>query len=414
MEHRIFHIDINNCYASIECARKPELKYKPVAVGGDPEQRHGIILAKNQIAKGYGVKTGETLWEAWAKCPDLIVLRPDFPLYLEYSKRARAIYESYADRVESFGIDECWMDVSGYRGDAAVLAEEIRERIKRELRITVSIGVSFNKIFAKLGSDMKKPDAVTVIGQEDYKQKIWGLPASDLLFVGRATEKKLLRYGIHTIGELAQTRIEHLTQWFGKNGITLWRFANGLDDSPVMYANESRAVKSVGNSTTAYRDLVNNADVKLMLYTLAESVAMRLRKAGLKACGISLGIRDRELCTFSRQTGISTPTSDAACIAKAAYELFLRSYSFESGDKPIRSVGITGYDVIPDSSPIQLDLFTSALQQEKLERLNKSVDAIRSRYGYTSIQRAVVLTDKTFAAFDTKMQNEIHPVGYTG
>lgn len=413
MERKIFHVDINNCYASIECARDHSLRGKPVAVAGDPEQRHGIILAKNQIAKEYGIKTGEALWQAFEKCRKLVVLKPNFPLYLEYSRKARAIYESYADRVEPFGIDECWMDVSGYRGNAADLANEIRERIKRELGITVSIGVSFNKIFAKLGSDMKKPDAVTVIGKEDFKEKIWGLPATDLLFVGRATQQKLEKYGIHTIGQLAQTRAEFLERWLGKNGIMLWRFANGQDISPVRYAGECQEVRSVGNSTTAYRDLETNADVKLLLFALAESVAMRLRRAGLKAMGISISVRDKYLFSFTRQCKVPIATSDAACIAKTAYELFLKNYSFENGQPPIRSLGVAGFDVLPENTACQFDMFQSIEKQQRLDRLNKSVDELRARYGYTCIRRATVMADRTFSVFDTAMQNEIHPVGYS-
>ncbi len=411
MERKILHIDINNCYASIECSLNPELQGKPVAVGGDPEQRHGIILAKNQIAKGYGIKTGETIWEAKNKCPDLIVLKPNFPLYLQYSKKARAIYESYADRVEPFGIDECWLDVSGYRGDPEILAEEIRQRMKKELKITVSVGVSFNKIFAKLGSDMKKPDAVTVISKDNFKEKVWCLPVSDLLFVGRATTSKLLKYGIHTIGELANTRIEFLTDWFGKNGITLWRFANGLDNSPVMYAGVEREVKSVGNGTTSYRDLVNEQDVRVIVFTLAESVAMRLREHKIKACGVSISVRDKDLVTYSRQQKLDIPTNDAVTIARAAMKLFLKYHRFDRGAKPVRSVTICGFDVVPENVPIQLDVYTSAEKLKKSEQLNKSLDKIRMRYGYTSVKHGVILIDKTFSQFDTSMQNEIHPVG---
>lgn len=411
MERKILHVDINNCYASIECSLNPELQGKPVAVGGDPEQRHGIILAKNQIAKGYGIKTGETIWEAKNKCPDLVVLKPRFPIYLRYSKRARAIYESYADRVEPFGIDECWLDVSGYRGDPAILAEEIRRRMKEELKITVSVGVSFNKIFAKLGSDMKKPDAVTVISKDNFREKVWRLPVSDLLFVGRATTAKLLKYGIHTIGELANTRVEFLTDWFGKNGVTLWRFANGLDDSPVMYAGAEREIKSVGNGTTAYRDLVNEQDVRVIVFTLAESVAMRLREHKIKACGVSITVRDKDLVTYSRQQKLDIPTSDAVTIARTAMKLFSRHHRFDRGAKPVRSVTICGFDVVPENAPIQLDVYTSAEKLEKSEQLNKSLDKIRMRYGYTSVKHGVILTDKTFSQFDTTLQNEIHPVG---
>lgn len=416
---KILHVDINNCYASIECVLNPSLTGKPIAVAGDPQERHGIILAKNMPAKACGVQTGEAIWQAKAKCPELILLKPHYQTYLQFSKRAQEIYGSYCDRVEPFGIDECWMDVSGSREDEEVLANEIRCRIKKELGITVSVGASFNKIFAKLGSDMKKPDAVTVIKKNDFKSKVWGLSASELLFVGKATQKALLKYGIRTIGDIAVTPPENLRSWFGLNGLKLWRYANGLDDSPVRYAGESATVKSIGNSMTAYRDLVSIGDVKLAVLTLSESVAMRLRDARLKACGISIAVRDKYLQTFSRQCKSVMPTDDALQISHMAMELFSMfrssqlSNSFENGQSPIRSIGVSAYNLIPADSPIQLDIFTPAEKLEKLDRLNRSIDMIRKRYGYAGIRRASVMTDESFAGFDVRLQNEIHPTGFT-
>ena len=261
---KILHVDINNCYASIECLYHPEFNGKPVAVAGETEERHGIILAKIKLPKDYGVKTGEVIWQAKQKCPELITVKPNYDIYLSYSKAAHLIYERYTDRIESFGIDECWLDVTCTRRDIKEVADEIRETVKKELGITVSVGASFNKIFAKLGSDMKKPDATTVITRENYKEKVWCLPVSDLLFVGRSTSKKLYRHGISTIGDLANTPLGVLQSWLGKWGEYLYIYANGMENSEIPLFTESNApVKSVSNGTTAYRDLHNDEDVRI-------------------------------------------------------------------------------------------------------------------------------------------------------
>lgn len=279
MERVILHSDCNSFYASVECLHRPEIRDKPVAVGGEPEHRHGMILTKNLIAKKYGVKTGEPLWKAKQKCPELIIINPDYKLYMRFSEMARKIYLDYTDRVEPFGIDECWLDVTGSTGlfgNGEKIAQEIRGRIKYELGITVSVGVSFNKVFAKLGSDYKKPDAVTVIAKENYKNIVWPLPVEDLLYVGPATKRKLNSYGINTIGKLANMPQNYLHSYFGKWGDMLHDFSNGIDYSPVAEYNHIREVKSIGNSTTTIRDLVNNEDVKMVLFVLAGSVGRRM------------------------------------------------------------------------------------------------------------------------------------------
>ena len=255
----ILHSDMNNFYAGVECHHRPEIRSKPVVVGGDEEARHGIVLAKNNIAKAAGIKTGEALWQAREKCDGLIVIPPNYPLYIRYSRLARQIYSDYTPQVESFGLDECWLDVSG--DDGVHIANEIRARIKKELGVTASIGVSFNKIFAKLGSDIKKPDATTVISKENYKEVAWPLPVEELLYVGPKTKQKLNKYGINTIGELAKTPESFLHSLLGKVGNVLYSFANGLDESPVKYSDERSCIKSIGNSTTTPRDLVNDEDV---------------------------------------------------------------------------------------------------------------------------------------------------------
>ena len=294
MDRIILHSDCNCFYASVEMLHHPELAGKPLAVGGDPEARHGIVLTANYIAKRMGVKTGMALWQARQACPDLVFVPPRMDLYLRFSRMAREIYLEYTDQVENFGCDEAWLAVERSRsikGDGMTIAREISDRIKQELGITVSIGVSWNKIFAKLGSDYKKPDDITEISRENYKEIVWPLPASDLLYVGRSTERKLSRVGIHTIGELACAEPAHLQSFLGKMGLVLSAFANGLDDSPVSEDGYHAPVKSIGNSTTTPRDLTTDTDVKIILMALSESVAARLRKNGFCAGVVEISIR---------------------------------------------------------------------------------------------------------------------------
>ena len=413
MNRNILHVDINNCYASIECLLNPYLSDKFVAVTGNPEERHGIILAKNEKAKALGVKTGETIWQAKKKCPNLITVPPHFDTYLKFSKEAHLIYERYTDRIESFGIDECWLDVTCTRRPMEEVADEIRQTVKKELGITVSVGASFNKIFAKLGSDMKKPDGLTIITRENFKEKIWNLPASELLFAGRSTVKKLSAHGVNTIGQLANTPVSSLESWLGKWGATLHSYANGLDETPINLMGTEPPVKSVSNGTTAYRDLQNSHDVKILTVALSESVASRLRKLGMKAMGISLSIRDSKMRNFSRQMKLSSPTNDGIIIAENAFSLYEKAYDWSQGI-PIRAISVGTYDLIDEKTAIQLDFFTSPQKLKKRENINKAIDEIREKYGYTAINRAIVAGDKEFFRFDARLQNEIHPVGFTG
>ena len=313
MEDRvILHSDINCCYASIEHLHHPELAGKPLAVGGDPEARHGIVLTADYIAKKYGVKTGMALWQAKQVCPDITFVSPRMDLYLRFSRMAHEIYAEYTDRQEPYGIDECWLDVTGsssLKGDGLLIAQEISRRMKSELGITVSVGVSFNKIFAKLGSDYKKPDAITTMYKSEFKQKAWSLPVADLLYVGKSTNRKLALFGIKTIGDLARADEDVLNSHLGKMGSILWSFANGYDDSPVKLENTHAPIKSVGNSTTTPKDLVCDEDVKIVLYILAESVAARLRENGFRCRVVEISVRDNELFSFTRQKKIDHATN---------------------------------------------------------------------------------------------------------
>ena len=412
MERIILHSDCNSFYASVECLHHPEIREKPVAVGGDIEQRHGIILAKNQLAKQFHVSTGEAIWRAKQKCPELIVLPPNFPLYLRFSRLARDIYLDYSNRVEPFGLDEAWLDITSsenQKDKGERTAHEIRKRIREELGITVSIGVSYNKIFAKLGSDYRKPDAVTMITKENYRQIAWPLPVSDLLYVGPATKRKLNGFGVHTIGELAQTPVEILRSKFGKIGDILWCFSNGLDSSPVADFQNQPVVKSIGNSTTAPRDLERDEDVKMILYVLADSVARRLREQGLKGRTIHISVRDNSLFSFTRQKSLLSYTNLTGEIAGETLSLFREHYQWK---RPVRSIGISVSDLEAGTICSQTGLFCDEVKREKMERLDNAVDRLKARFGTFAIQPAVLLKDRKLSGFDPKNDHIIHPVGY--
>lgn len=407
MEKQILHIDCNKFYASVECCLHPELRDKPVAVGGNEKSRHGIILTKNEIASRYGLVVGEPLWKARQKCPDLIIVPPDFSAYMEFSKKVRNILEEYTDLIEPFGLDECWIDVTGDWFKSGIeIAEEIRQRVKQEVGITVSIGVSFNKVFAKLGSDYKKPDAITVIDKSNYKDIVWQLPCSDMLMVGKATTKKLNYYGIFTIGDLAEADVKFLHGIFGKNGDMLHRFACGEDNSKVRHKDLSREIKSIGNSATTPRDLINNEDVKIVLTSLAESVSRRMREHNLKGTTLSISVRNNELESFTRQCKMTAPTNVSNELIKYAMELFSANYSW---DKPIRSIGLSVTDFDYDNI-IQFDLSGSVYRREKLERLETAVDKLKNRYGSFCVQKGTALYDKTLSQFNPFEEHSVFPL----
>ena len=408
MERVILHIDCNKFYASVECLHNPEIRNKPVAVGGSPETRHGIILTKNEIASKYGITVGEPLWKAYQKCPDLIVVPPNFPLYVRFSNMARNIYKDYSDYIEPFGLDENWIDVTGDKRGGENIALEIKERVKSELGITVSIGVSFNKTFAKFGSDYKKPDAVTVITKENYKDIVWKSPCSDLLLVGPATTRKLAGYGIYTIGDLAQSDIGFIKSILGKNGVVIHNFANGIDPSAVSHKDDERALKSIGNSTTTPRDMVTDDDVKSVITVLGESVARRMREQGVRGKTVTITVRDKNLYHFTRQCKLQNSTDVSIEIINAAMKIFRENYVWNN---PIRSIGVAVSDLNADEG-VQYDLSGTVEKREKLERLEKAVDNIRQRFGNYAVQRASLLKDEKLSRFNPHDDHNIHPLGY--
>ncbi len=390
MFRNILHCDMNNFYASVECMLDPALKKYPVAVCGSVEERHGIVLAKNYKAKAFHVQTGDAVWQAKQKCKDLVIVPPHYEEYIKYSKLARNVYERYTDQVEPYGMDECWLDISRTEdifGSPEQVANEIRETIKFELGLTISVGVSFNKIFAKLGSDMKKPDAVTVIEKDTFRDKIWGLPASDLLGVGRATKKVLDKYDIRTIGDLATTDPNLLRIWLGKNGVALWNFANGLDCSAVAKTDFVSPVKSIGHGITTVADLENDEQVWPVILELTQDIGHKLRVHGLSAEGVALHIRDNTLYSKQWQTKIDMPTQSPMIIAKAAYRLFERNYAWHN---QIRSVTVQAINLVPQDTPRQIDLFMDIEKMDKLERLDRCIEEIRQRFGKNSIRNGIL------------------------
>lgn len=412
MERVILHSDLNNFYASVEQRDNPALRGRPVAVCGDPELRHGIVLAKSQEAKRFGVKTGQAVWEAKRCCGELTVVPPHYDRYLEISAAVRDIYVSYTDRVEPFGLDECWLDVGGSAGlfgPGKAIADDIRARIRRELGLTASVGVSFNKVFAKLGSDYRKPDATTLITQENYRSVVWALPVSDLLYVGPATTRKLGRYGVYTIGQLAQSSLEFLHTLLGKVGVMLWQFANGQDGAGVAPYYAVPPVKTIGNSTTAPRDLESDDDVKITLYALCDSVAARLREQRSMCSAVQIGIRDTGLLWYERQAQLPRPACDSTSLFQAAFALF-------AGNRPryaVRSLSVRALGLsLADEAP-QLSFLPEEARRLRRTDLEEAVDRIRGKYGYGSLRRCIMLTDPALD-LDAKGTNIVHPIGFLG
>lgn len=392
-ERTILHSDMNCFYASVEMMLDPSLRGKPVAVCGSTENRHGIVLAKSELAKKAGVKTGMVNWEARQLCPGLIMVKPQYDQYLKYSELARNIYQRYTDQVEPYGMDECWLDVTGsqrVRGDGLTIAENIRKDVKEELGLTVSIGVSFNKIFAKLGSDMKKPDAVTEISRDTFKEKVWPLPASDLLYVGRATTEKFRNFGIRTIGDIASTDPAFLKRMLGVNGLQLWKYATGKDDTPVMHKDFVSPIKSVGHGITCVADLLDEEEVWKVMLELSQDIGHRLRLHKLKATGVQISIRSNDLGFRQFQAPLTLSTQSPMEIAKKARDIFKTNYRWAT---PVRAVTVRAINLVPQGSAEQIDLFTDMHRVEKVEKLDDCIEEIRRRFGKHAVFQACLLGD---------------------
>ena len=414
-DRTILHVDMNCFYASCEMAYHPKLQGKPIAVCGDPERRSGIVLTASYPAKRMGVKTGMPLWEAQQHCRDIIFVPAHYDLYTRYSGYTREIFLRYSDQVEPFGLDEAWIDCTGswqIHGDGPTIAKKMSDTVKDELGITCSIGVSWNKTLAKLGSDYKKPDATTIISRDNFKKIVWLLPASDLLYVGSKTAAKLSNYAIHTIGDLAQTNPKFLQEKLGKVGVMLWQFANGMDSAPVAkyeYKDVIAPIKSIGNSWTTPRDLLTDEDIWIVILLLAESVAARLRENHFRCRGVEVTLRDSSLFSFERQCKLQQPTMQEQEIAKAAYKLYKKNYRW---GEHLRSIGVRAIDLRPETEPCQISFDCSAEKQEDLEKLESAIDNVRGRFGYYALQRGVMYCDRALSHCDAKGDHTIHPHGY--
>ena len=392
MSRTILHSDLNGFYASVEIMLNPALRGKAVAVCGSTEERHGIVLAKSESAKKAGVKTGMANWEAKRLCPELIIRHPTYGQYVKYSRLAREIYQRYTDRVEPFGMDECWLDLTGCAGceDGEAVAHEIRETVKAELGLTVSIGVSFNKIFAKLGSDLKKPDDVTVISPSNYKKVVWPLPCSELIYVGRATRRKLAVYGMHTIGDIAAADTEFLKRILGVNGVTLWTFASGSDTARVMPRGYETPIKSIGHGITCVEDMVSEAEVFHVMLQLAQDVGHKLRQNDFLARGVEITVKDNKLAWHQYQAQLEVPSQSPTELANRARLLFNARYDWHL---PVRAVTIRAINLIPRSQPVQLLLYDDPVRREKREKLEDAVEDIRARFGKCAIYNACLMGD---------------------
>ena len=399
MDRQIVLSDLNSCYAAIEIAQDPGLRGKPVAVCGSVEQRHGIILAKSALAKKAGIKTGMVRWQAMRLCPNLVTVPPNLDLYVKVTNRVRQIYSDYSDLRDDFSIDESWIDLTGTcrTGREATVANEIKERLKAETGITASLGLSWNKTFAKIGSDIAGPDSVSVITRDNMKDVVWPLPAETMMGVGRATKHGLNEMGIKTIGELAAANPDILKRRFGKNGIVLYAFANGVDNTKVGPEGTGLPVKSIGNSTTAARDMVNDEDVRIVLLTLAESVGMRLREEKFKCYVVEFSLRTTDLRWVIHQRKLKRPTNMTRDILDVSFELYR-----EVRMLPLRGVGVRVSTLVPEDTPEQMNLFVNEKKIDYHKAIDRTVDNIRQTYGYHSIQRGLAGLDKQLGSLNAK------------
>ena len=414
MERWIIHSDINHCYAQIEEMMYPELRNVPMAIGGHEEDRHGIILAKNDLAKKYHIKTGESLRDAFQKCPELLIVPPDYDDYLFYTEEVKRIYREYSDKVESFGLDEAWIDITGteklFHKTAMELAEEIQRRVFKELGLTVSMGLSFNKVFAKLGSDLDKKQGLAVITRDNFKDMVFPLPVADILYIGKATSSQLNERNIYTLGDLALSSKEYIKSFLGKNGEMVWLFANGYDTLSVN--SSQQVIKSVGNGITAKHDIHTIEEAKIVLSMLAESVAKRLRQSNKLGSVISIGMRYKDLQGLSRQKRVDTPTNIAQEILDMVMILLRDNWNMAI---PLRSLSISVSSLVEkETYAYQMSLFNTANEEDRYEQLHleEIIQEIKERWGEKSIKYGHSLLDEELSDFSTQLGMDIHPPGF--
>ena len=398
-ERAILHSDANCFYASVESVLNPALRGKAVAVCGSTEERHGIVLAKSELVKKAGVKTGMATWQAKECCADLIIVPPQYEYYMLFSRKLHQIYQRYTDFVEPFGMDECWLDVTASPQSAMEIAEEIRQAVKDELGLTVSIGVSFNKVFAKLGSDYKKPDAITEITRDNFREIVWSLPCSDLLYCGRATSEKLRRMCVKTIGGLANLPAELVQGRFGKNGLDLWKYANGLDESRVAHQDYVAPAKSIGHGITCKVDLLTAEDAMKVIVALVQDIGYKLRLMNLRANGVALYIRDNQFYGYGWQSSLPVATQDDGVIGLEAYKLLTENYGWQNH---IRQLTVTATKLESAMLPIQLGLFYDHARDQRRSNLNHSIDGIRDRFGKRAIVPAIIMDELQVASYSDR------------
>lgn len=388
----VCHIDANYFYGQIEALYRPDIRGKAFVVGGDQESRKGIVLTKSPQAKKYKIQTGSSIREAMKLCPNLIVVPANYPLYLYFSQRMREIVLQHTDTIKPFGSDEMWAQLYGDKATVQKTVQDIRRAIWRQLCLTVSIGVGNNLPYAKIGSDLAPNDGVFELWNDERETKVYPLPVSDLLYVGAATADKLMRHSIDTIGDIVRSGPERICQILrNKTGETLWTMACGQDKTPVKHIESVEDVKSIGNSNTMPRDLVNEDDVRAAFYMLGESVAERMRENGFETKTIQISIRDNELLSLERRAKLDRPTNLAAELVPAAMALFKKHYNW---GKPIRSLGIRGTDLVPEGSVYQLTLLDDEATRDKLIKLERCVDRIRGQFGQSKLQRAVLMMER--------------------
>ena len=409
------HADINHCYAQIEEMLDPSLRNVPMVVGGHEEKRHGIVLAKNDLCRGCGVSTAQSLMEARQACPDLRIVLPHYDTYIRVTDRVKAIYRRYSDRVESFGLDEAWVDLSQTKRlypDTLALVKTIQQQVYDECGLTISIGLSDNKIFAKLGSDQYKHQGLMVITKDNYKDTVWPLPVSELLYVGYATTPKLATMGIYTIGQLACADEALLVNRFGKMGKVIHDFANGIDHQEVAYATApSPTPKSVGNGLTTIHDMVTLDDAALMINTLSDAIASRMKAANVMGHTVSLFFRDNQLMWFQMQRKLPFYTDSSETIAKAAKQLLADRYDFKN---PLRQITVSmdAFDKITIIQQYSLDHHHEMIKDQKCHAVDQVIDSIRDRYGFTSIGKTSDLLDAPFTDEHIKEQHVVYPRSY--
>lgn len=384
-ERAILHSDLNSFYASVEMMLDPSLRGKAVAVCGSTEDRHGIVLAKSDLAKKAGVKTGMVNWEARQLCRNLIIVPPQYDQYLKYSKLTQSIYQRYTDMIEPFGMDECWLDVSGSEmlfGNGEHIADELRKTVQKETGLTISVGVSFNKVFAKLGSDMKKPDATTVISRKDFKEKTWRLPADTLLFVGRKTFKTLQKYGVETIGDIANASPSFMRKILGKNGFDLWLYANGADTSPVSHMNIQPTLKSVSRGITCVESLVSVAEAERVISELCAKVSKSLRQEHLLATGVQVAVKNESLTVQQYSSNLDFPTHNAKELFIEACCVLSKNHRWKNN---VRSITVRAYNLISDTSFQQLTVDYDIEEHDKIGAIDDTLTQIRNKYGNDTV-----------------------------